>query len=323
MIRFILLLFLGILSHATLAQIDQAAVDDFARNFAYRNRIHIDEVNDILSQAKYDESIIAKMNRPAEGMPWHRYRNIFMKDERIEAGVKFWNENQLTLDRVSEDTGVQPEIIVGILGVETYFGERKGNYRVLDALYTLSFGYPKRAKFFRSELEDFLLLTRKENIDVYSVLGSYAGAMGYSQFMPSSYEAYAVSYEAGGNRDLMNSVEDAIASVANYLKEHRWKRNAPVALKAVVEANAQSIGKQSTRPKQNIAYYGDLGYKPSSPLSPDTSVTLLSFDQPEGKEYWFGHYNFYVITRYNHSKLYALAVYQLAEAIKEKKDLLK
>ncbi|CAK9002864.1 Membrane-bound lytic murein transglycosylase B (35 kDa soluble lytic transglycosylase) (Murein hydrolase B) (Slt35), partial [Durusdinium trenchii] len=299
--------------------VDKQAVADFARNFAYRNKVHIDEITEILDQAKYDESIIAKMNRPAEAMPWHRYRNIFMKDERILAGVKFWKENEIVLDAVSEETGVAPEIIVGILGVETYFGERKGNYRILDALYTLAFAYPKRASFFRSELEDYLLLARKEQIDVYSALGSYAGAMGYSQFMPSSYEAYAVSYEAGGTRDLMNSVEDAIASVANYLKAHRWKRDGPIAHKATVKADAKAIGKQSTRPKQTVGYYENRGYLSAGNLPSDMPSTLLSFDQKDEKEFWFCHYNFYVITRYNHSKLYALAVYQLAEAIKEQR----
>ena len=312
--------FLLFISHFVTAQIDQNAVDDFARNFAYRNQLPLEDVKATLSQAEFQQSIIDKMNRPAEKMSWHRYRNIFMKEERIQKGVEFWNEYETVLNRVSQQYKVDPSIIVGIIGVESYFGERKGTYRILDALYTLSFAYPRRAKFFKSELANYLLLAKKENLDVIDTRGSYAGAMGYGQFMPSSYEAYARSYEPNGDRDLMNSVEDAIASVANYFREHRWRMNEPVAQPAIRAEDAGSIPKQSIRPKNNVSYYQQLGYEPSSPISNDEKVSLQVFDAEEGDEYWFTHENFYVITRYNHSPLYALAVFQLSEAIKNKRS---
>jgi len=318
MFKYFIVQSLLLINMPLVAQIDSNLVEDFARNFSYKNRIHIDEVTAILDQAEFQPKIIESMNRPAEKMPWHKYRNIFMTDERIDAGIEFWNENRATIKQVSLEYKVDPEIIVAIIGVESYFGRRKGNYKILDALYTLAFGYPKRSKFFTAELATFILLTRKENLDVYNVKGSYAGAMGYGQFMPSSYEAYARSFEKDGNKDLMNSAEDAIASVANYFKEHRWRLGSPIAQKATQRPDAQPLGKHSVRPKNNTSFYQDLGYEPTMPISEDELVSVQAFDLEDRKEYWFTHQNFYVITRYNHSALYALAVFQLSEAIKEK-----
>ncbi len=307
------------LNSLAFSQVDQKAVEDFARNFAYENQLPMGEVTAILNQAVYQPSIIDKMNRPAEKMSWHRYRNIFITDKRILSGVEFWNEHESILTEISEKYRVDPEIIVGIIGVESYYGERKGTYKILDALYTLSFGYPRRSKFFKSELAHYLLLAKKENLDVLNTKGSYAGAMGYGQFMPSSYEAYARSYEPNGDRDLINSAEDAIASVANYFKEHRWQLGQPVAQMARVETGAKPVSKQSIKPKLEPSHYANLGYFPMTPIEDGELVSLQSFEQEDQLEYWFTHQNFYVITRYNHSPLYALAVYQLAEAIKEKR----
>ncbi len=321
MSKLYLLSLLFLIHSSLLSQINQDLVDDFARNFSYQNQIHIDEVTAILERAEYQSSIIDKMNRPAEKMSWHKYRNIFMTEERIKAGLGFWNEYEAILTQVSQDYRVDPEIIVGIIGVESYFGQRKGSYKILDALYTLSFGYPKRSRFFKSELATFLLLAKDENLDVFSIKGSYAGAMGYVQFMPSSYEAYARSYEKDGNRDLINSVEDAIASVANYFKEHRWQLGEPVAQLASVEPNAKPLEKQPLKPKYDISYYENLGYKSIEIRDNIGLVTLLTFEQKDKEEYWFAHKNFYVITRYNHSPMYALAVFQLAQAIKDRRQV--
>lgn len=303
------------------AQIDEAKVEAFVKRYAQQQEVPVEEVRNFMDQAEFDQSIIDKMNKPAEGMAWHRYRNIFMSEERMKAGIDFWNEHESTLRDVSAKTGVSEEAILGILGVETYFGQRKGSYRVLDALYTLAFGFPRRATFFTRELEEFLILAKEENLDVLTVKGSYAGAMGYSQFMPSSYRAYAKSYDAGGTCDLMESPEDAIASIANYLKVHRWRKGEMVASSVMVSPEATAAAGKRSKPKYDVAHFEALGYVATEDLSPQTPVALLEFEQKEGKEYWFGMNNFYVITRYNHSSMYALVVFQLGEAIREMKSL--
>ncbi|MFY0601455.1 MAG: lytic murein transglycosylase B [Cyclobacteriaceae bacterium] len=316
---FFLIVLLGFAQYLN-AQVNQEKVDAFARNYAYKNKIPLTEIETILAKAEFQQSIIEKMQKPAEKtMTWARYRNIFMTDERISRGVEFWNEHEAVLNDISQKTGVPAEIILGILGVETFFGERKGTYKVLDALYTLAFGYPKRSKFFTSELEKFIQLSREENLNIDEVKGSYAGAIGYCQFMPSSYLAYAKSYDEGGNKDLVNSPEDAIASVANYLKVHRWKNGEPIAARTYKDNSSTALPKQSLKPKQTIEFYEKNGFKSKDKISTDALVTLLTMTLEEGEEYWFGFNNFYVITRYNHSSLYALAVYQLAEAIKARK----
>ncbi len=303
------------------SQIDQSAVETFIKDYAAQSKWSAKQVREILDAAEYQQSTIDKISNPAESrMTWHRYRNIFMKDDRIDAGVRFWNEHEQTLEKVSRESGVPIDIILGILGVETYFGQRMGSYKVLDALYTLAFGYPKRARFFSSELRHFLDLVYDEKLDPHGFKGSYAGAIGYCQFMPSSYRAYAKSFDEGGTRDLVNSPEDAIASAANYLKVHRWKKDQQIAVPAAKTDEAQALKKQSLKPKNTISYYSQLGYRPSGNISPSSIATLIELDGEEGMEYWFGFYNFYVITRYNHSSMYAMAVYQLAEAIKAKKE---
>jgi membrane-bound lytic murein transglycosylase B len=317
--HFVLLLLIAVFSISkgnAQPAVDQSLIDQFVDRHAMIYKISPEEVRSILAKAELKPDIIQKMERPAEKrMTWERYRKIFMTEERIAAGVDFWKEHETTLVNVSYQTGVPIHIILGIIGVETYFGRIKGSYNVLDALYTLSFAFPRRSKYFQSELDEFLALARKENLDLYTTKGSYAGAMGYCQFMPSSYRAYAKSYDEGGTRDLVNSPEDAIASVANYLKVHGWKKGETVAFMAK-ESEASLSAKQSLKPKQSIAYYQGLGFEPSIAISSQTKATLQKMEKESGDEYWFGLQNFYVITRYNHSPLYALAVYQLAEAIK-------
>lgn len=313
---FLLTLFL--LVHAFLgAQVDLNQVHSFAERVATANDLSSEEVLSLLEKASFQQEIINKMNRPAEGtMTWERYRNIFIQPERITAGVAFWEEHAEALAKVSADTGVAEEIILGIIGVETYFGKNKGSYQVLDALYTLSFGYPRRAKFFSSELEKFLVMSHQEKLDAATIKGSYAGAMGYGQFMPSSYLAYAKSYEPGGNADLMNSPEDAIASVANYLKVHRWQTGQPVATKATFTRKVTGLRKQQLRPKNQLSDYIRLGIQPETPQDEALAATLVTLSSDDREAHWFGFSNFYVITRYNHSPMYAMAVYLLAEEIK-------
>lgn len=295
--------------------IDSTEVENFIDRFSKENKISQSEIREILSRATFQPDIIEKISKPAEGLSWERYRNIFMQEDRIQQGVEFWKENQKILDVVAEETGVSIEAIIGILGVETKFGKIKGSYKVLDALFTLGFGYPKRSSFFQSELEHFVLLAAEEGMDLYNVKGSYAGALGYSQFMPSSYRAYAVSFEPEGNRDLVYSRADAIASVANYLKVHRWQQNGPVAIQTDKKQVTGDLPQQSLKPRKTAGYYINLGFEPVSPTSADADATLLEFARENTSDYWLCFWNFYVITRYNHSSLYAMAVHQLGTEI--------
>ncbi len=302
------------------AQVRSDAVDDFAREFAKKYNKKAEDITNILSNARYDESIIKKMERPAESMPWFKYRDIFMKEDRISAGVEFWKDHELVLSHISRSYGIPPEIILGILGVETYFGQRKGDYRVLDALFTLSFHYPKRAKFFRSELENFLLLLDEEKLEVDGVLGSYAGAIGYCQFMPSSYRAYAKSFEDNDQRDLTNSSADAMESIANYLKVHKWQNGGPIAIKIAKRPGNETSVDKGIRPRQKLSYFLEKGFQPVIEMDDQERAALVELELPDQMESWFVFNNFYVITRYNHSPLYAMAVFQLSEEIKKKKE---
>lgn len=317
------LVLLGLFIHRIgYAQIDQSAVDDFVRNVSYQQKMPLAEVENIIAQAEFLPVIIEKMSRPAEKtMTWERYRKIFMTPERIAAGVAFWEKNQEVLSKVSNESGVDIEAIVGVIGVETYFGQRMGTYRVLDALYTLAFGYPKRSSFFKTELGKYIELCKKEGLDPLITKGSYAGAMGFGQFMPSSYLAYAKSYDSSSGADLVNEVDDAVASVANYLKVHRWKEGGMVALKAKKTENAEVLPKQKVKPKNTMSFYSQKGYKSDegqTSVNPSELVSLQVMKMEDGsQEHWITFKNFYVITRYNHSPLYALAVFQLGEAIKD------
>jgi len=313
---FFLILTIGFYAHA---QVDSALVDAFVARFAQLNEMQDAEVRKIISQAKYQPSIIEKMNKPAEKkMEWHQYRPIFMKDDRINAGVDFMLKNKATLAKVSEDTGVPAEILASIIGVETFFGRNKGNYLVLDALYTLAFAFPKRSTYFTSELEAFILLGQSEGLEITQIKGSYAGAMGFCQFMPSSYKAYAKSFDPGGNRDLVNSVDDAIASVGNYLKVHKWKTGESVAINMTALPTAQKVAMNGLKPNQLVSYFEDLGYTSDVPIDVNMKAAWIELEGLNAPEYWLGFNNFYVITRYNHSAMYAMAVFQLAEAIKER-----
>lgn len=304
-------------------QIDEVKVSEFARSFAERHEMSLEEINTILNNAKFRSDIIEKMERPAEGtMTWGRYRNIFLKEDRIKAGVEFWAAHEETLAQVTADTGIPEEVILGIIGVETFYGQRIGSYRVLDALYTLAFGFPKRSSFFKAELEKFLELAKEEHLDIYSIKGSYAGAIGFCQFMPSSYLAYAKSYDDDGSRNLME-VNDAIASVANYLAAHRWDAGATVTTAVSKTINPQPVVSKSSKPNNTLKYFAENGYMPSGNFSPSAKAALIEFEGENGKEYWFGFWNFYVITRYNHSPMYAMAVYQLGEEVKKRYDQIK
>ena len=299
----------------TLGQIDENKVSNFILNYSKTNGIKVEDIKLILDSAKYIPEIIESISRPAESISWKRYRNIFLTNERISKGLTFWNDHESTLNVVSNYSGVEIEYLVAILGVETYYGEKKGGYKVLDALYTLAFAYPKRASFFTKELAEFITLSNSQNLDLYNAEGSYAGAIGYCQFMPSSYRAYAKSFDETKGCDLVNNVDDAIMSAANYLKVHKWKNGGKVAIQAHKVNNAINLKTNYIKPKNTIQYFMEKGYKVEGQSMTDL-VSIIELDNEISKEYWMGFSNFYVLTRYNHSPLYAMAVHQLAQEIR-------
>ncbi len=271
----------------------------------------------LLQQAQVQDSIIEAMNRPAEGKPWYEYREIFITPARVNGGREFWQQHADELQRAEQEYGVPAQIIIAIIGVETRYGDNQGNYRVLDALTTLAFHYPKRAQFFRRELQEFLLLARQEKLDPLTVKGSYAGAMGVPQFMPSSYRRYAVDFDKDGKRDLLTSTSDVIGSVANYFNKHNWSKGAPIITRAQAEADKhKKLIDKGPKPSTTLSALSKQGVLVNDPnLPPTTLGALIQLEDSNGPEHWVGLQNFYVITRYNHSPLYAMAVYQLSQQI--------
>lgn len=295
-----------------------AAAKRFAPEMAHRHGFDQGELAALLGQARYLQAVVEAMRRPYEAKPWYEYRPIFLTKKRVQGGVAFWRQHRDLLERAHRVYGVPPQIITAIIGVETNYGANLGKYRVIDALSTLGFSYPERAEFFRKELEQFLLLSREDSIDALAVTGSYAGALGLPQFIPSSYRAFAVDFDQDGRRDLWRSVADVIGSVANYLERQGWEAGEPVAFKAIVaEGVPNGILPAENKPRKAETSLGELraaGITMNEPLPASTRVTLIRLDTPE-PEYWLGLENFYVITRYNHSNLYAMAVYQLSDEI--------
>ncbi|GAA0696097.1 lytic murein transglycosylase B [Marinobacterium maritimum] len=277
------------------------------------------EVRAVLAQAKRQESILEAISRPAERrLTWGEYRKIFVEPRRIKQGVAFWNKHEAALKRAEQTYGVPAEIIVSIIGVETRYGRIMGRYRVLDALATLGFDYPKRADFFRGQLVQFLQMAREEQLDPTQPLGSYAGAMGYGQFIPSSFRNFAVDFDGDGKRDIWSNEVDAIGSVANYFSEHGWKAGEPVRSNVVINQEAdQSWFNAGLKPELTLAQWAERGIATRKDLDPQQPATLMELTMEDGEHYWFGLHNFYVITRYNHSRLYAMAVYELSQAIKD------
>jgi len=296
---------------------DQARLNQFVHKMVNTYHFKQKPLMQLFAQVDIKQSILDTMTRPAEGMPWYKYRKIFMREARIQGGVKFWQENQQVLANTRKRYGVPEEIIVAIIGVETLYGERMGGHRVIDALSTLAFAYPKRSQFFARELEQFLLLCREEKISPLEPMGSYAGAMGMPQFMPSSYRYYAVDYEGDKKRDIWKNSADTIASIANYFSLHHWKRGKPIAfpVKAIGGQYKKALTK-GLKPDFTVQQLRDLNIQLPTLLKGGEKVKLLSFEQEASHDLWVGLDNFYVITRYNHSPLYAMAVFQLSAAIK-------
>ncbi|HET8710972.1 MAG TPA: lytic murein transglycosylase B [Spongiibacteraceae bacterium] len=276
-----------------------------------------DEILQMLSRAERQQSILDAIARPAEkAKPWKDYRKIFVTNDRINQGVAFWRDHAVALARAERESGVPAAIIVAIIGVETRYGRNTGNYRVLDALTTLSFDYPPRADFFRGQLVEYFLMAREQKLAPDHMLGSYAGAMGFGQFMPSSYRKYAIDFDGDGVVDIINDIDDAIGSVANYLKGYGWQRGAPIVVRAAVkDAAPDSLLRDKLEPVTTLRDYKAQGIRSLSAMPDDTLAALFMLEGEDGNEYWLALNNFYVITRYNRSHMYSMAVTQLSQEI--------
>lgn len=307
----------------TTAQADTWPAEEqaFIEMLETEHNIPRERTESLLRNAQKQQDIIDAISRPWEARPWHEYYKIFLTEKRLQDGIAFWQAHEETLQRASATYGVPEEIIVAIMGVETSYGTIMGRHRVLDALYTLGFHYPPRQTFFRDELRQFIQLSEEENIPATEIKGSYAGAMGYGQFISSSYRYYAVDFDNDGVRDLMGNVVDAIGSVANYFAKHRWQQSQPIAVPAWVSSDTPVAELTSGRGQTLTHTVADLkkaGVNFITALPDDTRARLFAFEEADGEfSYWVGLPNFYAITRYNHSPLYAMAVLQLAKQLRE------
>lgn len=300
-------------------------VQTFIDNMHSRHDFDREKLQQLFADAEKKQSILDAIARPAEKvLTWAEYQDIFIQDSRIRAGARFWRDNEAELERAYQAYGVAPAVVVAVLGVETLYGKRAGSFRVMDALTTLGFDYPPRAEFFRKELEQFLLLAREQRQDPLSLTGSYAGAMGYGQFMPSSYRAYAVDFNGDGFVDIWNSPADAIGSVANYLARHGWQKDQPVASRARIDREYDDSAITSgLKLEHNVAGLKSAGIVPVDEIADDKQALAFKLEGKRGAEFWVGLKNFEVITRYNRSQLYAMAVYQLSEEIRQARSQLR
>lgn len=311
----VLTLLVSPLVQADSSYLEKSEVRDYIDRISVEHSFNKAELQGLFKKISVQQSVLDKMSKPAEKrLEWKDYRRIFMKQDRIDKGVVFMDENKALLDQAEKQFGVPREIITAIIGVETKYGRITGNHPVFESVATLAFDFPRRSKFFTSELTEFLLFAKEEQFNPLEIKGSYAGAMGMAQFISSSYRRYAIDFDGDGKRDLWNSTADAIGSVANYFAEHHWTPGEDVVepitpkgddYKGLVEKDLKPVTAQSVLSDNGIAITG----------KSDGPVRVLLLQGADGEEVWISHHNFYVITRYNHSPLYAMAVFQLAQAI--------
>jgi membrane-bound lytic murein transglycosylase B len=295
------------------------ALRDFAAELAESRGFSVEQLQQVFRCATLRPDIIEAMEQPKERLPWHEYRKIFVTEDSARRGVEFWKQHATDIARAQERYGVAPEIIIAIIGVESHYGRSQGSYPVLDALTTLMLKYPPRSDFFRGELGEFLLLTRETGVDPCQVKGSYAGAMGLPQFIPSSYRRLAVDFDGDGKRDLLNSTADAIGSVAHYLHINGWEAGAPMFEEARLEGTLYFwIEKLGLKPALSMRQLAGYGVFPRRRDNPASRAALISLEGEYGPFYRLGYNNFYVITRYNHNKRYAMAVVELGELIRQR-----
>ena len=287
-------------------------VEAFIEEMVQKHQFEAGTLRRLFGQVKPRPAIVKAISAPSTARPWHVFRSRYLEPQRISSGVAFWREHAATLEKASREFGVPEEIIVATIGVETFYGRHTGNFRVLDALTMLAFRYPPRAELFRSELEHFLLLAREIGMDATGMVGSYAGAMGVPQFLPSSYRLYAVDFDGDGRKDLFNSVPDAIGSVANYYKTFGWRPGTAIIVPADVSGSMDALLEAGIKPQHKVAELRKLGVTPSGPVEEGAEAALITAEAATGQRYWLGLNNFYVITRYNRSVNYALTVHDLA-----------
>ncbi len=318
----LLLSALGASAAATADYSQHPLAAEFVNEMVQQHGFSAAELNQWLRKAEKRQPILDAIARPAEkSKTWKEYRPIFIVPMRITNGVNFWNANREALAHAEKEYGVPAEIIVAIIGVETNYGKNTGNWYVIDALTTLAFDYPPRAPFFRSELVNYFILTREQKHNPLEFKGSYAGAMGYGQFMPSSYRNFAVDFSGDGFTDIWNNPTDAIGSIANYFKMHGWQKGKPVVVPAQLKNSRAQVAQHSSfnkvePPVLTVNDWKKIGVVPTARVAARTPVISIEFDGVNGLEYWFGMQNFYTITRYNRSPMYAMAVYDLSLDIK-------
>jgi len=316
---FLLLVLVTICQSAfSLQTSDYKQLDTLFREVAGKTSYTVQQLEELFKDVEIKQNIIEAMERPAEStMTWTRYSKIFLTEKNIKKGVEFWQTHAEILARAEKEFAVAPEIIVATLGVETRYGSNTGNYRVIDALSTLALEYPRRSKYFTAELKNFLLLTDQNKLDPLGVTGSYAGAIGLPQFMPSSYRSYAVDFTNDGSSDLVNSIDDAIGSIASYYSKHGWKPGQPVSWSATsVSDQASKLVVKKRKTDRSLKKLQKAGVVVQEQGFLDARVGLIKLTGDQGPEYRVAFDNFFVITRYNTSKMYATAVQLLGEEIK-------
>lgn len=312
-----LITLVALISTANASYRDQDDVKQFVNEMVEKHGFDKGEIESLLAGAEKKQSILDAISRPAEKrLEWKGYRKIFLTNDRISRGKTFLKEYSEAFDRAEKEFGVPREIVAAIIGVETRYGKNRGSYRVIDALSTLAFDYPPRSAFFRSELEHVLLLSREQHFNPIELKGSYAGAMGYGQFIASSYRNFAVDFDGDGVADILNNPVDAIGSVANYFKQHKWAEGKPVTTRAQVKGdNYEKALYPNLKPKFTLKEMQAWGISFEGDYNLEAKAKLIKLEGKKGTEFWLGMDNFYVITRYNHSHLYAMAVYQLSQEL--------
>lgn len=300
------------------AFVQRSDVQEFIQQMVQKHGFNKQQLIDLFKQVKIRPQVIKHISKPLEKEPWRLYQMLFVNEWRITHGVEFWDKYKDVLAKAEKTYGVPASIIVATIGIETRYGQKTGEYRVIDSLSNLAFSDSTRAGFFRKELTEFLLLTREQQLDPLKIMGSYAGAIGQPQFMPSSYRYYAVNFSGTGKTDLMNDEVDVIGSIANYYRKHGWAIDEPVAVQAAMIGDRYNyLTRDNPRQALKVSDLPRYGIVPKVKIEHENlKVKVIELDNRFSKEYWLGFRNFDVIKRYNSSDQYAMAVYQLSYYIK-------
>ncbi|MCE9550056.1 MAG: lytic murein transglycosylase B [Betaproteobacteria bacterium] len=308
---------LWLLSIPSLGAMELPGIPGFIDEMVIKHQFQRDELVQIFKRAQYRQTAINAISAPTTIKPWPQYRATFTNNKHISDGLKFWQNHINALQRAEKEYGVPQEMIVAVIGVETNYGRNTGKFNILDTLSTLAFDYPRRADFFRNELEQYLLLAREQKFEPFKIQGSYAGALGIPQFMPSSYRKHAVDFNNDGAVNLFNDPEDSIGSVANYFKQYGWQNGEPVAARVKLNEKTELNIKEI----HSMATWAEMGVIPVAQTADLNSAWLLDFTVPEGKEFWLAFKNFQVIMLYNNNIFYAMSVHQLADALRDARIL--